>query len=82
MRALILLGVAALGLAACDNKADDNVVDANAMMTDDANLMMDGNMDVNAGGIDANMATNAATENAMMTDLTTNDADTNLSNGM
>ena len=28
------------------------------------------------------MATNAATENAMMNDLTHNDADTNLANGM
>lgn len=77
MRALILVPLAALALAACDNR-DREADDMNAVAAD--NLTLDANLD--AGGIDANAATNAATENAMVEDLTTNDADTNLANGM
>lgn len=76
MRILILAAGAALTLSACgaDTTADN---DMNA--TD--NLGMDANMTAN-GGMDANAATNAATENAMLNDITNNDADTNLANGI
>jgi hypothetical protein len=47
-------------------------------------MMVDQNatMATDAGGLDANVATNATTENMMMNDLTTNTPDTNLANGM
>lgn len=85
MRALLLVpaAAAALALAACgDRDADrDANADMNAMAED--NMMLDQNIDVNAaGGMDGNMATDNTTENMMMNDLTTNDADTNLANGM
>ena len=76
MRAFLLISVAALGLAACgrDDRAEDaNMADAN--MTMEENLALDMNAD-------ANMDVNADTANAMAEDLTTNDADTNLANGM
>jgi hypothetical protein len=76
MRAYLLIGVAALGLAACgrDDRAEDaNMADAN--MTMEENLALDMNAD-------ANVDVNADTANAMAEDLTTNDADTNLANGM
>ena len=76
MRAFLLISVAALGLAACgrDDRAEDaNMADAN--MTMEENLALDMNAD-------ANVDVNADTANAMAEDLTTNDADTNLANGM
>ena len=76
MRAILLIGCAALALGACGR--DDAVNDANLMAAND--MMMDENAAA-TGGMDANAATNAATENMMMNDLTNNDADTNLSNG-
>lgn len=79
MRAILIIGGAALALAACSANNQANS-DMNAMVTD--NMTMDENAAMNAGGMDANLATNAATENAMMNDLTHNDADTNLANGM
>ena len=82
MRAFLLAACTALTLAACNNKAADDAADANA----DANVLATDNMMTGdpaaPGGMDGNMATNAATENAMVEDLTTNDADTNLANGM
>ena len=45
------------------------------VVTDDA--MLDPAMNA-----DANLATDPATQNAMEQDLTTNDADTNLANGL
>lgn len=82
MRAYFLIPCAALALAACNDRAADDAAlnaDANTMMVDnmgaDANNMM-----AAPGGADANMATNTTEE--MNTDLTTNDADTNLANGM
>ena len=80
--------IAAFGLAslaACGGRADDNAT-ANMDANMDANMMVTDNM-----GMDANIAANGAmnpadgmnaTENAMANDLTTNDADTNLANGM
>lgn len=75
MRALILAAGAALIVSACGRGEDTTANDANAMAAD--NMMVDENM----GGMDANAATNAATENAMLNDLTNNTADTNLANG-
>ena len=75
MRAILLLGCAALALGACNQaeEADVNAAD---------NMILEENAAVDAGGMDANLATNAATENAMVNDLLQNDADTNLANGM
>jgi len=83
MRNWLLAAGAALTLSACgggggEANTDANMTDMNAGMTDM------NTMDMNA---DANMALNAAdgmnaTENAMVNDLTTNSADTNLANGM
>ena len=83
---------AALTLAACgggesqtnDTAAGENAAMDNMMATDPA--MMNGTMDANAM-MDANMmggnaTMDANTHNAMMKDATTNDADTNLANGM
>ena len=90
MRTIILAAGAALTLVACNNNAANDQANAdmnlgadNGMMADQ-NMMMDQNMgDMNAaGGADGNMATNAATENAMAKDMNTNDPDTNLANGM
>ena len=80
MRVLILAAGAALTLTAC-GKTDSPTDDMNAA----DNMMLDDNAMVanDVGGMDANAATNADAEaNMMMNDLTTNDADTNLANGM
>ena len=80
MRVLILAAGAALTLAACSGgggeeaNADANMTDMNAGMTD-PNATTDANMTMNAAdGMNA-------TENAVVNDLTSNDADANLANG-
>ena len=80
MRGLMMISGAALALAACGgNEAANN--DMNAMTVD--NMMIDQNAAMTGpGGIDGNVDTNATTENMMMNDMTHNDADTNLANGM
>ena len=69
---------------ATDNMMMDSniMMDGNVMM--DANgAMMDGNGAMNgAGAMGANGSMDAATQNAMAQDATTNDPDTNLANGM
>jgi hypothetical protein len=79
MRALIIAAAAsaALTLSACSPADVTEGDDANAVNLD-ANAMLANDM----GGMDANLATNEATENMMLNDLTTNDADTNLANGL
>ena len=77
MRALIMAAGAALALSACSPADVTQGDDANTMNAD-ANAMLANDM----GGMDANMATNADTENLMLNDLTSNDADTNLANGL
>lgn len=82
MRALILAAGAALTLTACGGAADETAANddlaVDNMMVDD-NAMMANDM----GGMDANAATNAGEEaNLIANDLTTNDADANLANGM
>ena len=89
MRALVLVAGAALTLSACNNANDANEVDTLAVnnlivdgdaMTADANAMVDPAtglpMDANA------MATDNSLNAAEQKDLTTNDADTNLANGL
>ena len=79
MRVLILAAGAALSLTAC-GKADSPTDDMNAA----DNMMIDNMVVANdTGGMDANAMTNAGEEaNMMANDLATNDADTNLANGM
>jgi hypothetical protein len=88
MRTLLTIAGAALALAACsgaDNNNEADTLQVNNLIVDDGTTM---NADMNAmmpGG--ANMMT-ANDMNAMKTqelqqnDLATNDADTNLSNGL
>ena len=82
MRTIILITCAALGVAACAKNDSAAVNDLNAVTAD--NMSANDNMAMTgAGGADGNVATNAATEqNMMVNDLTHNDADTNLANGM
>ena len=81
MRLLILAAGAALALAACSsgNDAQNN---ANATDLQVGNLIINDTGDMNAmAPTDMNAVTNSDTQNAMMNDLTHNDADTNLANG-
>ena len=85
MRNILILGALA-ALAACgggetESDAVNTGVEANLVVDD--NLAMDPamNMDANAA-LDGNAAADSATANAMAKDLNTNDADTNLANGM
>ena len=77
---VIAAGIA--GLAACAGESEQNdAANLDVNMTD-----LNAGMDMNAG-MDGNMTINTtdgmnATENAVVNDLTTNDADTNLANGM
>ena len=76
MRKILVAASAALMLTACggaDNTDEANTMAADNMMLDQ-NTMLDANLDANATVDD--------TQNAMLNDLTTNDADTNLANGM
>lgn len=75
MRSIFLISCAAVALAACgrDDAANEaNLATDNVIVTDDA--MMDPAMNA-----DANLAID---NNAVAEDLTTNDADANLANGM
>ncbi len=93
MRAILLAGVA-LALSACGGGGESADNGANALGADnmlmDENLMLDANTSMNGmdgmggmGGMDANGSTNAATENMLMQkDAASNDADTNLANGL
>ncbi len=77
MRLLILAAGAALALSACSsgNDAQNNTTDLQV-----GNLIVDENT-ANAAGVDMNAMNGAADQNAVMNDLTHNDADTNLANG-
>ena len=84
---MIALAAAALALSACGGSGDDSAAsDANALGPDnlliDDNLLLDSNLAVNGTGVDANGAVDSNTANLMMKDATTNDADTNLANGL
>lgn len=77
MRLLILAAGAALALSACSsgNDAQNNTTDLQV-----GNLIVDENT-ANAAGVDMNAMNGAADQDAVMNDLTHNDADTNLANG-
>lgn len=77
MRLLILAAGATLALCACSNNND---AQNNATDLQVGNLIVDENT-ANAAGIDTNAMNDAATQNAVMNDLTHNDPDTNLANG-
>lgn len=86
MRAILVLG-ALVALSACGGGGETESDAVNTAATDNMmledNMAMDPamNMDANAA-LGGNAAVDAATANAMATDLNTNDADTNLANGM
>ncbi|HEU0100424.1 MAG TPA: hypothetical protein VFQ67_16820 [Allosphingosinicella sp.] len=86
MRMIALAGLA-LALSACggggDKSGDDaNILNADDMMMNDA-MLPDSNQSLNsAAGIDANGSVDAGTANMMAKDAVTNDADTNLANGL
>lgn len=83
--------IAALGLvslAACGSRADDDAavnmdanMDTDMMVTDNMGMTTDANMADNGMMMNGADGMNA-TENAMATDMNTNDPDTNLANGM
>ena len=80
MRAFLLASCAALGVAACGggNEADEaNMADANMMMEE--NVALDGGLNADAN---LTMEADPATQNLVNQDLTTNDADANLANGL
>lgn len=84
---MIALAAVALALSACGSDGGDTAAnDANALGTDnlmmDDNLLLDSNLSINGTGLDANGAVDSNTANMMMKDATTNDADTNLANGL
>jgi hypothetical protein len=87
MRTIALAGLA-LALAACGGGESGTAAnDANAVAVDDMmmdqNLLLDANASMNGmSGMDANGAVDANTQNMMMKDAATNDADTNLANGL
>ena len=85
MRTIFLAG-ALLALSACGGDSD-TASDANALAEDnmmmDPNLMADPNLSADAtGNLGANAAVDANTQNLMEKDAATNDADTNLANGL
>jgi hypothetical protein len=80
MRYLILAAGAALSLAACSSNNADNADNGVDLQVN--NLVVEDNSDMNAmAPVDMNAVTTNDTQNAMMNDLTNNDADTNLANG-
>jgi hypothetical protein len=84
MRSILLIAGAALALSACgsgDESEEADTLAVNDMVINDSttdNSMLNG--EVNAMTI--GNETMDATQNAVEQDLTTNDADTNLANGM
>ncbi|HYJ84258.1 MAG TPA: hypothetical protein VEW26_15610 [Allosphingosinicella sp.] len=83
MRIIALAGLA-LALSACggDRSAEEANLAADNLIVDD-NLLLDSNAALNsAAGVDANGAVDSDTANLMAKDAVTNDADTNLANGL
>ena len=80
MRALILVATAALAVSACNNSSDteENAAVNEALATE--NIVTD-NLTVDANAVNVVTDGNGSV-NAVATDLATNDADTNLANGM
>lgn len=87
MRTILLAGVA-LALSACGG-GSETANETNMLMEDnmimDQNMMVDPNLSVdamNGMGAGANGAVDSNTANLMEKDAATNDADTNLANGL
>lgn len=85
MRSIFLIAGVALSLAACGSGggADEaNTLNADNMLVNDG-AMMDPTMNGDLNGMTVgNETMDANTQNAVEQDLNTNDADTNLANGM
>jgi hypothetical protein len=83
MRSIFLIAGIALALSACGNGGEEaNTLVVNDMTINDGttdNSMLNGDMNAMTVG---NEIMDANTQNAVEQDLTTNDADTNLANGM
>lgn len=79
MRSIFLISCAALAVAACGR--DDAANEAN-VMTDENMMVAENTMVDPMMNADANLATDPVTGNLIEEDLTTNDADTNLANGL
>ena len=85
MRSIFLFAGAALALSACGSGGEGeeaNTLVVNDMTMDDsatANAMLNGDLN---GMTIGNETMDANTQNAVEQDLTTNDADTNLVNGL
>lgn len=82
----IALAAVALALSACGG-GETTANEANALADDnllmDENLMLDANTSLNgATTLDSNGSVDANAQNMMQKDLTTNDPDTNLANGL
>ncbi len=85
MRSILLVAGSMLALSACgsNNEANQTDLAVNNLVVGDvtsANDTMMMNGDMNA--MDMNAMNGSDTANAMATDMNTNDADTNLANGM
>jgi hypothetical protein len=80
---MILLAGAVLALSACGggNGGDTGSNDANNVTADNMALDQNGSMD-SMSNMEANGAVDSNTQNMMMKDATTHDADTNLANGI
>jgi hypothetical protein len=85
MRSILLITGAALSLAACGSEGgtdEANTLNADNMLVNDG-AMMDPTMNGDQNGMTVgNETMDATTQNAVEQDLNTNDADTNLANGM
>lgn len=75
MRMAIIIGATAIALTACNKRdAANTMAEENMAMAEDVAA---------TGDVDANAATNDTAEaNMVMNDMTHNDADANLANGM
>lgn len=86
MRMIALAGLA-LALSACGGGGDPAANEANALTADnmlmEENLLLDANTSMNGmTGMEGNGSVDANSANMMLKDATTNDADTNLANGL
>ena len=83
MRALILVAGAALTVSACGGGTETETNEVDTLAVD--NLVVDANsMDAmnSTGNMDANLMADPATQNMVANDISTNDPDTNLANGL
>ena len=81
---LILLAGLSLAVAACGGERTDanEAADANVLEVENVTIVENGMTMNGAAGLDGNATTTSDTDNMLMNDLTSNDADTNLANGL